>query len=73
MSATLFTAAGHALYGSLWQSELARSLEVSDRTVRRWIRGDSEIPHGVWGDLRVLCLERARALDDMARKLGQRP
>jgi hypothetical protein len=69
MSVPLFTAAGRALYGPQWQSELARSLEVSDRTVRRWIKGDSEIPEGVWSDLRILCMERAQRLYQIAQKL----
>jgi hypothetical protein len=29
------------LFGSRWQSEIGRALGVSDRSVRRWIAGDS--------------------------------
>ena len=39
----LLAGCGRALYGpnQPWQSALARDLGVSDRTVRRWISGDS--------------------------------
>ena len=54
-------AVGEALYGSPWQTNLAHDLGVSDRTVRRWARGDFEIPVGVWSDISKLC--RTRGLD----------
>lgn len=38
---SLIADAGVALFGDSWQSELARHLGVSDRTMRRWINGDT--------------------------------
>lgn len=38
---------GRALYGPEWQTPLADALGVADRTVRRWVAGDSAIPDGV--------------------------
>jgi len=35
---------GQALYGDRWQRQLARALGVSDRTVRRWVIHESDIP-----------------------------
>jgi len=35
---------GEALYGQRWQSELARELNVSDRTMRRWLQLDMAHP-----------------------------
>jgi hypothetical protein len=35
---------GQALYGDRWQRQLARALGISDRTVRRWVLSESEIP-----------------------------
>ena len=37
-------ALGTAAFGHQWQSALARTLSVSDRTVRRWAAGSSPIP-----------------------------
>lgn len=69
MKPDLLREAGECLYGPRWQSDLARDLRVSDRTVRRWDAGDNEIPAGVWADLRALIRERSLALARMRRKL----
>ncbi len=37
-------AVGQAIYGSTWQSSLARALNINDRTVRSFISGRSRIP-----------------------------
>ncbi len=59
--AALLRRVGEALYGPRWQSALAIDLDVSDRTMRRWVAGD-QIPHGVWGELRDLVDARGIAL-----------
>ena len=56
----LLAETGEALYGPRWQSDLARDLGVSDRTVRRWAAGTHDMPPGVCADL--LRLTRGRAL-----------
>ena len=60
---------GEALYGPCWQSELARELDVSDRTMRRWVAGTTDVPAGLYGDLLRLTQARAAALDDLASRL----
>jgi len=65
----LLREAGEALYGPRWQSDIARDLGVSDRTVRRWDAGQNAIPPGVWANIRALLKERGRALASMRRKL----
>lgn len=62
---------GEALYGPLWQSALARDLGVSDRTVRRWVAGTSDVPAGLYLDLLRLAQERAAVLDALAEKLRE--
>ena len=49
---------GEALYGSRWQTELSRALEVSDRTIRRWASGADDVPPGVWMDVLRITQER---------------
>lgn len=61
--------AGRALYGALWQSALARDLDVTVRTMQRWAAGEFEIPDGVWPELASLCLKRSRNLVSLAKKL----
>lgn len=60
---------GIALYGDQWQSDMARELNVSDRTVRRWASGANPLPAGVKIDLERLCKEHAEALSGMADRL----
>ena len=69
MTTKLLSDAGRALYGPLWQSQLARDLEVSDRTIRRWIAGDADLPAGVATDLWRLAMERAQELDELVERL----
>lgn len=66
----LIVAVGSALFGSRWQSELARELEVSDRTVRRWAAGEFEPPPGVYAQLLEMLRERRRAFPALARRLN---
>ncbi|MBS7810555.1 helix-turn-helix domain-containing protein [Roseococcus pinisoli] len=65
----LLREAGEALYGGQWQSPLARDLGVTDRTMRRWVAGDSPVPDGAYGDLMRLTQQRALLLDDLTDKL----
>lgn len=67
----LLVEAGEALYGPRWQSELARALDVNDRTVRRWASGAVDMPWGVYLDLLRLTHERASALDGLADRLRE--
>lgn len=58
----LLSEIGRALYGARWQSAVAEDLGVSDRTVRRWIAGESAVPIGVWGEFRGSLVERNKAI-----------
>jgi len=58
------TAAGCALYGERWQTDLARDLGLSDgRRIRQWLSGDRPIPDGVWIDIAKLLTERKVVID----------
>lgn len=59
---SLLLEAGEALYGSQWQSPIARDLNVADRTVRRWIAGESPIPDGISEDVKNLVTSRITVL-----------
>ena len=53
---------GEALYGPRFATDLARDLGVSDRTMRRWLAGDTNPPEGILADLKRLARERIEAL-----------
>ncbi len=57
----LFEKVGRELYGNQWQTDLARALKVSARTVRHW-RTTGEVPEARWRDLRQLCADRSKRL-----------
>ncbi len=69
MTNDLMCKCGEALYGPRWQRELAAALDVDERTMRRWVAGDSPVPDGVNVDLLRLLTERADEIDDLIPKL----
>ena len=56
---------GAALYGDRWQSALALDLSVTDRTMRRWVSGDSPVPGPIWGEVRVIVARRGAVLGEL--------
>lgn len=58
MTPDTLRAAGEALYGPRWQTDLARALDVADRTMRRWAVGAHPIPATLRDEL--VALLRAR-------------
>jgi DNA-binding transcriptional regulator YiaG len=56
---------GEALYGPRWQSELARALDVSGRTVRYWLAGTHPIPDGVQSEIRRIVSSKLRELREI--------
>lgn len=73
MDSALLRRVGEALYGPRWQAEMARELQIADRTVRRWISGDTEIGSGVHAELLKLVRERGEALKAVEREMRIRP
>jgi hypothetical protein len=69
MTPELLREAGEALYGPRWTTDLARDLDVADRTVRRWSAGAAPIPDGLGLELRALLIARAQAFGDVLEKL----
>lgn len=58
MDAALIKRAGEALFGNQWQTPLAEALGVSDRTMRRWVSGDTPVPRGVLDDIERVARQR---------------
>lgn len=68
MNTKLLSEAGAALYGPRWQSELGRALNVSDRTMRRWLAAD-DVPPVVNYDLMPLLEAKAAEINKIATKI----
>lgn len=58
---------GEALFGPRWQSDMARALSVSDRTIRYWLAGNKPLPDGVHHDIQRLIAERRKTLRQLSR------
>ena len=69
MTTALLREAGEALFGPRWQSEMARALICSARTVRRWDEGSYPVPPAAWADIRALLRDRRMAMATVRRKL----
>ena len=67
MSPDQLASLGRALFGERWQTSLAKNLRVTDRTMRRWLVGDSPIPDGLESELRLLATKR---IDETGRLIG---
>ena len=57
----LLTKIGQALYGTQWQSDLARALNVDSRRVRQWLNDERPIPEWLSSELNALL---AKNIDD---------
>lgn len=66
----LLVQCGEALYGPQWQSALARDLDVSDRTMRRWAAG-ADLPAGLYLDLLRVMQERVARIDALSNTLRE--
>jgi hypothetical protein len=59
--------AGEALFGPRFQRELAEALGVNERTMRRWIAGDTQPPASIEGELNALVRARIKRLTALLR------
>lgn len=69
MTPALLRSVGLALYGPHWQTFLARDLEVSDRTIRRWAGGMYPIPD-IRAELFLLLRDRREKVAALMAELG---
>lgn len=71
MTPELLRTAGEALYGPRWQRDLARDLDMDDRTMRRWATGERPIPARVSGELVGLLRRRGDICTALADRLTE--
>ncbi len=60
---------GEALYGPRWQTDVSRALEVTDRTVRDWVSGKTEIRDRILVELIAHARDRERALLEVIERI----
>jgi len=64
---------GEALYGPRFQRELARDLGVNERTMRRWVAGDTAPPDRIGQELAALIDKRVGLLSGVRSILELSP
>lgn len=64
--AELLSASASAVYGYNWRGPLSRALDVSERTVMRWMTGQKTVPAGVWLDVGALLTDHASTCEALA-------
>jgi hypothetical protein len=69
MNRSTLKAAGEALWGPQYRSEMARQLDVHLRTVMRWDSGETSIPPSAWARLGKLLRERKHRIDQVLGKI----
>ncbi len=68
-AAELLRHVGETLYGQHWQADLSNAISVGDRSLRRWLSGQDDIPEGVWRDIRLLVETRWIELRELEYKI----
>jgi hypothetical protein len=61
---------GNVLYGPRWQTDLARDLGISDRTMRRWAANVADVPPGAWRDFHHRLESRNAELERMKHRIS---
>lgn len=56
MNKETLTAIGQVLYGTQWQSDLARALNIDSRRIRQWLNNERPIPDWLNKELKRLLL-----------------
>lgn len=70
--AELIRRIGEALYGSRWQTDIARKLGVSNRAVRYWLAGQDKPSAAIWLALYGLAAKRSDQLSNVMVEISRR-
>ncbi|MDO4224029.1 MAG: transcriptional regulator [Acinetobacter sp.] len=65
MNKTQLIAIGQALYGTQWQSDLARALDIDSRRVRQWLNDERPIPEWLARELKILLQNKINQCQDL--------
>lgn len=61
---------GEALYGNQWQTPLAKAIGVSDRTMRRWVTGQSHVPTSAADEMMQVAAHRANGIEQLLLEIS---
>ena len=74
MSIQKLEAAGRALYGKTWQTQLSANLvnskgnPLDHRRLQHWAAGNVPVPEWIWPQIKVLAEQRKKEIEDLGEK-----
>jgi succinate dehydrogenase flavin-adding protein (antitoxin of CptAB toxin-antitoxin module) len=69
MTKEQFIAAGQAAFGQHFVTEFSQLLNVTDRTVRRWVNGTYPIPDSIMSEIIGILIARSNEIDKTIAEL----
>ena len=69
MTPELLRKVGRALYGRVYKRALSEDLGINERTVRRWLKGEFNMPPDVSDKCRKLVIARIATLWNLRKEL----
>jgi len=73
MSIKKLEAAGCALYGKTWQTQLSANLvnskgnPLDHRRLQHWAAGNVHVPEWIWPQIKVLAEQRKKEIEDFLK------
>lgn len=61
---------GQALYGTQWQSDLARALNIDSRRIRQWLNDERPFPEWLDNELKTLLLANIKECQQCLERLA---
>lgn len=71
MTPKMLEQAGKLLFGQYWRMPFEDRFSVSNRTLRRMLKGEQNIPAGLVRDMEMALRDHANAVDEMLGALIQ--
>ena len=68
---SLFAKCGMVLFGDIYVHQLAKRLQVSDRSVQRWSSGARDVPPEVWEEVVTMLRAEQRQFKETADEVAQ--
>lgn len=70
MNKETLTTIGQSLYGTQWQSDLARALNIDSRRIRQWLNDERPFPEWLNDELKALLLKNIKECQECLERLA---
>jgi len=70
-SAKLLERAGRVLFGRYWRADFEDRFNLSNRALRRMLKGEQDVPDGLLRDIEVCVRDHCGAADELLEEMGR--